>query len=123
MSGTKRWHGTEFLDTSPISRPDGDKAGVFLQWDRQGETPGTWGQPSIFIPIYFTTISHPPMRGSPDMLFLQLHERTPFPGATLGGILLMDMQNELRSGTDVHRHSSKLWQLDVEMLCGKDRCW
>lgn len=27
----------------------------------------------------------------------------------------MDAQNKLRSSTDVHRHSSKLWRLDAEM--------
>ena len=35
---------------------------------------------------------------------------------TLEHILLVDAQNKLRESTDAHRHSSKLWRLDAEML-------
>ena len=34
----------------------------------------------------------------------------------LGHILLMDTQNKLRKSPDAHRHSSKLWWPDAEML-------
>ena len=35
---------------------------------------------------------------------------------TLGHIVLKDTQNKSRSSTDAHRHSSKLWWPDAEML-------
>lgn len=35
---------------------------------------------------------------------------------TIGHILLIDAQNKLRSSTDAHRQSLKVWQFDAETL-------
>lgn len=61
---------------------DEDKLDSFHSGAHRNETPGTWGQPFTLTPINFTTTPYPPMHGSPELLFSQLSERTPFPLAT-----------------------------------------
>lgn len=45
----------------------------------KNETPGTWGKPSISIPIHLPATPQPPKHEFSEMLSLGLCERTPFP--------------------------------------------